>query len=218
MLTCLTNEDALRLVRKTTLKSLLTQLMGALKNKPGKLDISEQHEQWSCVSSLHHQLSRSFNGRGECSYWALWSDFTSMHPLFMASWYWWQPMLQGALNAQALPQVRSQSLSLVDCDTDQIWTVLAAVHTRGVDELVISDESAWRPLLDPLPVAVQAVDNPDSLRLTVCPRGPAATPTDWYVLFRLLYRLSDELCTGHRVDFNQQLQRADQALDRLLTY
>lgn len=214
MLICLTNEDALRLIRKTTLKAFFAQLLIDLNDVPTQLDVSEQHEQWSCVSSLHHQLSRSFNCRGECSYWALWSDFASMHPLLMASWYWWQPLLRGVLAVQSLPAVRSQSLSLVNCTADQIWTVLAAVHTRGVDEVVVNDLTAWQSLLDPLPVVVQ-VGTIDALP---CPAVTAPTATDWYVLFRLLYKLTNELHSGHRVDFNQNLQSADQALGRLLNY
>jgi hypothetical protein len=144
-----------------------------------------------------------------------------MHPLFIGSWYWWQPLLQGVLNAQSLPQARSQSLSLIGVRTQQIGTVLAALHTRGIDECLISHSSDWKPLLDPLPVSVQVLSDKESIGADCLVLPDADKPiraTDWYVLFRLLYRLSDELCVGHRVDLNQSIRSADQALDRIITY
>ena len=214
MLTCLTNEDALRLIRKVTQKSFFTQLMQDLQHKSDKLEVREEQGEWSCVSSLHHQLTRSLSCRGEFSRWAMWSDFETLHPLFMASWYWWQPLLQGALDALQLPQVRSQSLMLAE--SDNLWTAVAAIHTRGVDEIYVDGELAAR--LEPLPVAVQPSSAAPKDCLSLNPKPIAIEAADWYQLFRLLLRLSDELCTGHRVDFNQDLQSADQALDRLLRY
>jgi hypothetical protein len=221
MLTCLTNEDALRLIRKTTQKEFFSRLTHALANGPSKLDVREDHGEWSVISSLNHQLSRFFNNQAECSDWAIWSDFQSMHPMFIASWFWWKPLLQGALSVLQLPQARAQSMSLVDLGPASIWTVVAGVYTRGIDEVYLLEDCQWQSLLKPLPVSIQLVKNreeinKDSYRMNQL--SPIIQPSAWYSLFRLLYQLSDELCAGHRVDFNQQLRHSDQVLDRLLTY
>jgi hypothetical protein len=143
-----------------------------------------------------------------------------MSPLLMASWFWWQPLLQGAVNVLPLPHARAQSLSLVDLNRESIWTVVAAVYTRGIDEVYLLENEAWLSVLKPLPVSIQFVKNRDEIKntLSVKPEPTTIQPSDWYSLFRLLYRLSDELCVGQRVSLSQHLAHPDQVLDRLLTY
>lgn len=233
MLTCLTDEDALRLIRKCTLKEFFTQLVAALSNKLPELDVSSNRGEWSSISNMNHHLSRHSNELGASSLWATWSDVQSMHPLFIASWFWWEPLLQGAVAAQQLAPHRPQTLALVNADTRYIWVVVAAVYTMGVDEIELvecENSESWLSLLASLPVTVQRVAKVKDINSnwTVTDKpipGPyqalklaQVQPEAWYLLFKLLYRLSNELCTGHRVDFNQHPQHPDQALDRLLTY
>lgn len=220
MLTCLTLEDAQRLLRKSTQKDFFTQLMAVLRTPAKELVLQGEADDWRCIQGSNHQLTRSSNAQGELSQWATWFDVNSMYPLLMASWYWWQPILQGAVTALTFPQARSQSLSLVGCDSDCIWAVVAAIYTCGVDEVVIDSEQSWQALLAPLPVTVQ--QRGEMVCLDDCWQLPlsldAIQPVHWYQLFRLLNRLCDELCAGHRVDFSQKKQSADQVLSRLLTY
>jgi hypothetical protein len=231
MLTCLTHEDALRLMRKTTQKEFLLQLVTVLRNSPSKLDVVSENGGWSSISSLNHQLARHLNSSGEFSHWATWSDLQSMYPLFMASWSWWEPLLQGAVSALQLAPDLPRSLAIVDADVSRIWTVLAAIAAMGVDEVyLLGQDDAWQPMLNQLPVTVQHVQ---SIEETPCDwvltdhsvsgkqrviESATVEPTAWYQLFQLLCRLSNELCVGHRVDFSQQQPCIDQALDRLLSY
>lgn len=217
MLTCLTHEDAVRLLRQVTQKGFFKRLALELARLGGDWVVDELHQQWSAISGDHHRLSRERSPEDVFSDWAVWSDRQSMHPLLMASWSWWRPLLQGAVTAQQLPS--SQILTITEANTDSIWVVLAAVYARGVDEVYLVGEAvqqAWRPLLDSLPVVLQCVDS------TECPATPLSLqpilPAHWYRLFGLLCRLCQDLNAGHRVNFEQEKRNADQYLNRLLLY
>lgn len=216
MLTCLTHEDAIRLLRKVTQKGFFQRLIADLAVTPLQLVVDDPLH-WHSISGSCHRLSRECSQQGVFSDWALWSDLQSMHPLLMAAWSWWLPLLQGAVTAMQMP--RKQVLNLDQADTDLLWTLLAAVYTRGVDEIYLIGESAqqaWSPLLKPLPVVVQCVESigreGDAISLQ------PVLPAHWYRLYALLNGLCQDLNTGHRVNIDQKKHLPEQYLNRLLSY